>query len=399
MLSVVLSLALRALWTFDAGAHVWATPAASNGRVYVGTAMGDLYALDERTGQKIWEAALGANPNAFYGYPRGIVGGIATQYDVVYAASGSCVAAGFDAYTGHEIWRARVCSIARYDDVYAAPVIVDGLMLIGINMIDDKPTDRGREIALDAASGKMHWIFHPQRYDGTGTGISTRPAVDAVAGLAFIGTGNPTPMNDPPPGRDPGSDSIIAFDPKTGVERWSFGPVHPHDAQDLDMFASPNLFTVNGRDVVGDINKDGTYYALDALTGRLIWKTSIPFSGYVVAVGTPAQGDGMLFVPLYGPTGITPLHARGALVALEQSSGRERWRYRGDGMYEAPVFAGGIVYVTETNGRLVALDARSGKLLARIHVGGTLIGHGAAIDGNVIFVAHNTEVTAYQTTR
>ena len=397
MLVVVLALMLRELWTFDAGAHVWATPSASSGHVYVGTATGDLYALDERTGLRIWEATLGANPNTFYGYSRGIVGGIATQYDVVYAASGSCVAAGFDANDGREIWRTHICSVARNDDVYAAPVVVDGLVLIGIDMIGDQPTDRGREIALDATSGKIHWTLFPQRYSGTGTGISTRPAVDAADDLAFIGTGNPTPMNNPPTGSDPGSDSIIAFEPATGRERWSFGPVHPHDTQDLDLFASPNLFTVHGRDAVGDIDKDGTYYTVDALSGRLIWQTRIPFPGYVAAVGTPAQGDGMLFVPLYGPIGITPLHAAGSLVALDQSSGQQRWRYRGGGMYEAPVYSGGVVYVTETDGWLVGLDARSGKLLARLHVGGELIGHGAAVDGDILLVVHDTKVTAYRT--
>jgi outer membrane protein assembly factor BamB len=388
----LLAFVLHLLWNFHAGAYLTATPAISAGRVYEGASSGVLYALDERTGKQLWKATLGANPNETYGHPRGIVGGVAVADGVVYAASGSCIAGAFDAVTGRELWKTKICSIARYDDVYAAPAVADGLVFVGIDILGDMPTDRGREIALDAATGRIRWTFYPQRYRGTGAGISTRAAIDSALGLAFIGTGNPTPAASPPSGPDVGSDSIIALRLRTGALHWSFGPVHPHDAYDEDMFASPNLFDAGGRTLIGEVNKDGTYYALGARTGRLVWKTAIPSHGYTLAIGTPAQGAGMLFVPLYSPgkTAVT----RGALVALGERSGRERWRFSGAGMYEAPVYAGGVVYVTETNGRLDALDARTGRLITRVDFGGRFFGHGPSAAGNTLFVAHGTTVTA-----
>jgi outer membrane protein assembly factor BamB len=393
---VFAALAFHALWTFDAGSHVWATPAVAKGRVFVGTSNGDVFALDERTGAVSWKAALGANPDQFYGYPRGIVGGVAVSGGDVFAASGSCIAAGFDARDGRELWRTHVCDVSKNDDVYAAPVVANGSVLVGIDMIGDKPTDRGREIGIDAAVGRVRWMLYPERYSGTGTGISTRAAFDPVVDLAFIGTGNPTPMDHPPPGPDVGSDSIVAFDPRTGRERWAFGPVHPHDAQDLEFFASPNLFESNGERLIGDIDKDGTYYALDELTGHLVWKTHVRFAGYELAIGTPAQGDGKLFVPIYSPMGSSGSRAQGALVALSESGGRELWRFTGAGVYESPVYADGIVYATETNGNLDALDARTGKRLASLNVGSHFFGHGAAIDGRTLFVANDARVTAYR---
>jgi outer membrane protein assembly factor BamB len=394
MLLFVLAIALQALWSFDAGSHIWATPAVAYGHVYVGSSNGDLFALDERTGALIWEAHLRASANFLYGFARGIVGGVAVDGNVVYAASASCVAAAFDAQTGLELWRTKICSTAANDDVYAAPVVASGLVLIGIDVIGDDPTSRGREIALDAATGKRRWTFSPVRYAGTGSGISTRAAVDAAEELAVIGTGNPTPMNSPPPGPDPGSDSIIALDAHYGSVRWSYGPVYRHDTQDRDMFASPNLFQIGGRKAVGEIGKDGVYYTLDEQTGRLVWKRVLQLPGYyTLAIGTPAEGDGLIFVPLYSPG--SGRRSVGAIVALDERTGVTRWRFAGAGMYEAPVYARGDVYVTQTTGRLDALDASTGALLARVTVRGKLFGHGPAYDDGRLFVAHSTRVTAY----
>ncbi len=43
--------------------------------------------------------------------------------------------------------------------------------------------------------------------------------------------------------------------------------------KDADVGASPNLWTSNGRDLVGAGDKAGVYHALDRDTGQVVWET------------------------------------------------------------------------------------------------------------------------------
>jgi len=246
---------LQRRWRFLADSRVTSTPTIAGGIVYAGTWKGGVVALDERDGHLLWSALLGAGPYWYYGGPRGVIGSIAVADGVAYAVSGACEAGAFDARTGRERWRTKICDTSKNDDTYASPVVVDGKVLLGIDVIVDLPTDRGREIALDARTGRLVWTLYPQLYAGTGAGISATPAVDAARGLAYIGTGNPTPMRDPPPGPDAYADSLLAVDVGSGQIEWTFGPVNPHDTHDFDFFASPNRFVSGGRRLVGEANK------------------------------------------------------------------------------------------------------------------------------------------------
>ncbi len=197
MLAVLLAVAFTHLWTHVE--HGWAlgTPTIAHGIVYEGTTLGDVLALDERDGRMLWRVSLGANPDETYGSPRGVISSIAVAARIAYAISGSCKAAAFDALRGIILWQRRICSTARNDDAYASPVLAGGRVLFGIDVIADRTTDAGREVALNAATGLPAWSFSPVRYRGTGGGISSTPALDSARGLAVVGTGNPTPMRSP----------------------------------------------------------------------------------------------------------------------------------------------------------------------------------------------------------
>ena len=363
--------------------------------MYVGTWAGSVLALDAATGRLRWSNELGANPDETYGETRGVISSIAVANGVAYAASGSCRAGAFDAQTGRTLWERTICSVARNDDTYATPVVLRGVVMFGISILDDRPTDRGRIVALDARTGALRWQLFPQRYLGTGTGISATPIVDAN-GIGYVGTGNPTPRSSPPAGPDPYSESILAFDVDTGQIRWAFGPVHPHDTHDRDLFASPNEFLIGGgarsRAIVGEGGKDATYYAVYANDGHLIWKTSVdPQDPFAQIIGTAACGDGRIFVPVYA--------SHGALVALSQSDGHVLWRRQLPGIYEGPALAGGVVFVTAVDGALFAFDAVNGRLLRTLHVGGRFYGRGPSVFGTRLYVASAQSVHVYEIER
>ena len=136
------------------------------------------------------------------------------------------------------LWHRRVCSTGRNDDAFASPAIGDGRALFSIDVIADRPTDAGREIALNAATGAPVWSFSPLRYRGTGGGISGTPAIDARRGRRVA--------------------------------------------------------------AVGDTLKSSRYVMLDELSGALIWQRQLePATRWMQSIGTPASTGGVVVVPLY----------------------------------------------------------------------------------------------------
>jgi polyvinyl alcohol dehydrogenase (cytochrome) len=386
---LVAALRLHPLWSYHAQRWITSTPTVVSGLVYVGTWRGDVVALDASTGKVRWVANLGANPDEFYGQTRGVTSSIAVSKGVAYAVSGSCRAGAFDARTGAKLWVRTICSIARNDDTYATPVVANRLVLFGIDILGDRPTDRGSLLALDARTGATRWQLFPQRYVGTGTGISATAVIDVTRDIGYVGTGNPTPISSPPPGPDAYSESILAFDLRNGAIVWAYGPVHPHDLHDNDLFASPALFTVNGRAIVGEGGKDGIYYAVDARSGKLVWRTVVePGDPYAAVIGAAAFAGGRIFVPVFAG-------AHGALVALGARDGKVIWSRQLGGVYEAPALWQNVVFDVNVNGTLVALDAASGRRLLTMQLRGHSYGRGPRVDGSTLYAAAGPTLTAY----
>ncbi len=247
---------------------------------------------------------------------------------------------------------------------------------------------------MDALTGVPAWSFSPLRYRGTGGGISTTPAVDSARGLAVIGTGNPTPMRSPPAGRDPYTDSVIAFEARSGRWRWAT-QLLAHDANDFDIFASPSLFQLNVGSkripAVGDTLKNSRYVMLDELTGKIIWQRQlVPPMRWMQSIGNPASSGGTIVVPLF--------HAPndGQLVALRANDGAILWRVHTNGIYEAPVIWHRTVLAAEAGGAIAAFALGNGARQGRLPVGSELYGHGLALDGDTLFIAGRGKFWAYR---
>jgi outer membrane protein assembly factor BamB len=101
------------LWTFQTGNMTESSPAVANGVVYVGADDSNLYALDGKTGAKLWSARL-----------EHYVDSPAVANGVVYVASSFNVYA-VNARTGAKLWVYKV----GYN-VYGAAV-ANGMVYIG----------------------------------------------------------------------------------------------------------------------------------------------------------------------------------------------------------------------------------------------------------------------------
>ncbi len=142
-------------------------------------------------------------------------------------------------------------------------------------------TDYGENLnrRLDLEAKDMEKYRDTWRYGGGS--IYTTPAIDEQRGLIYIGTGNPSPQMDDStrPGDNLHTVSLVALDLETGKLRWYYQQV-PHDRWGYDVASPPILFTTlhDGKkvDAVGQASKLGWFFIHDRETGELI-RRSAPF--------------------------------------------------------------------------------------------------------------------------
>jgi outer membrane protein assembly factor BamB len=101
----------------------------------------------------------------------------------------------------------------------------------------------------------------------------------------------------------------------------------------------------------------GLVFAVDAVSGRVVWKRQ--FSGCVAA--SAAVGNGVLYVGFMDPPpcrGTAPSF----LAALDERTGKTLWRFRAGVIETPPLLAGGRVYFGSWDQKVYAVDARTGRL-------------------------------------
>lgn len=338
------------LFTFRVGAAIRTRPLVHRGAVYFGSADGNVYAIDAKSGVERWRHATGG----------AVVSSAAAGDELVYIASRDGQLYCFSASDGTVRWRyrfgAELGAQNYWDHVLSSPTVQGGRVFIG--------GGDGMLVALDAASGAVRWKFD------AGARIRSTPAV--AAGLVVVGTM---------------AGHVVAVDAASGQARWSFatdGASHAFADQGNDttsVFAAPTvagaLVTIGAR--------DGQLYALDLATGKLAWRSTHDGSSWILSTAydgsTLYVGSGSaLIVQAADPaTGVERwrFKTRGAvfssitiardtllfsdfagmLYAVDSRSGASRWQFPlGSRSFATPVVADGIVYAGSDSGVLVALS-------------------------------------------
>jgi polyvinyl alcohol dehydrogenase (cytochrome) len=353
-------------WEVDGLVGVSGTPAIAGDTAYFGDWNGTVWAVHLDTGQELWHTPIAG------GF---IVAAPTVTDDAVFIADGHTLYR-LDRATGAIQWQA-VTNESPLAQINASPVVVDDLVLQGTASIQDAvgaadQVFRGSLGAYDLASGQEKWRFYATNGDatgGSGVGIWSTPAIDTRRGLLFVGTGNTS--SEP---TAPLADSLLAIDYKTGALKWStqFTPidVFPNGSpvgKDVDVGASPNLWTSNGRDFVGVGDKGGVYHALDRDTGKVAWQTPLTPGGFFGGIiGSASFVDGELVIPSNGGELSTNTPTNVARVfALDPATGSIKWTSADfPGMIFAPVSSvPGVAFVGTDQGTMAALDSGTGKQL------------------------------------
>lgn len=137
-------------------------------------------------------------------------------------------------------------------------------------------------------------------------------------------------------------------------------------------------------------NISGQMRALDAKTGRVVWRQSL---GYKTAA-SPAVGDGVVYMPLMSKKGAEPGPNTGAVVALDAETGEEIWRFETGAVESSPLLLDGVLYFGTFDHKLYALNAKSKKVLWSFSTGDAVKGGPAYWNGSIFTGSYDGKVYA-----
>jgi polyvinyl alcohol dehydrogenase (cytochrome) len=385
---------LQLKWTWSTTA-VTSTPVVRAGSVYFGDWQGNVVALDAKTGKETWRVA-GSNQVV----PE-ISGSLTVTDDAIYSGGDNAMLYRLTPKTGMFDWSVQLDD-GGSSRTYDSPALIGNIVIAGVGSyqnINPTTTDdknkpfRGSVVARDIATGAELWKFSTT--DDTGSSVVSSPAIDPARKRVFIGTGqNYT-------GDSPYADSLLALDYETGKRVWSMQfttndiySLAMLDGPDKDVLATPLLFSVDGRDLVGACDKGGNYYVLDR-DGKSVWAKKLTEGGHHGGVmGSPAYANGVIFVcsgdfttdMTFGAGQDGP--AKSVLLALKAGDGSTLWSAPIDGAcYGAVSHANGVVYLPTVSGHLRAFDAANGNPLWDRELGGSSAGGVSIVDG-MLYVSY-----------
>lgn len=337
---------------------------AVDGVIYAESDDAHLYAVDARTGRRLWEA--GPAVNALMGDP--VVGphlvyvtagdtGFSFSQVLKYAASkgshslvrglGYSAIYAYDRTTGRLVWRQDFRGNAM-----PTPVLWHGVVY--------EPTGGGNLWAFDAATGRRLWKTSLGGFDSMSS-----PAVwtDPATGRASILVGTSDANN------------LVSVDAATGRVLWK-------QPTGLNIFNtgmgdnSPAVDETRGvvvQDSVVDFNpSDKTVnlavYAVNARTGAVLWATKLGRGA-----APPAYKAGVAMI--HNGTVYVGSPVTSSLYALDETTGKVLWQFHYPAAGPAGAGRGGAVYAdgvlwTATGPSLYAFNPVTGRELGHFSPGG-----------------------------
>jgi len=323
-------------------ASLEAAPVAVGGMLYFTGAYAKVYAVDGTTGEVKWTfdpKTWQHNPikmNFGFGANRGV----AYDNGKIFSAALDGRLFALDARTGEKLWEVETTDPKGGQTVTSAPRTFNGKVIIGQGGADFGM--RGYVTAYDQATGKQLWRFFlvpgtaeqnkgdpimemaaktwsAELGGGMGKGGGGGPwdsiTFDKELNRVYIGTANAYDYD--PEKRSPGhgdnlfTASIVALDADSGKYAWHY-QVNPRDSWDFDCTQQMTLATLpiggRPRKVLMQAPKNGFFYVLDRQTGKVISAGQVGKQNWAKAIdiktGRPIENANIRYET--GPTTIYP---------------------------------------------------------------------------------------------
>ena len=394
---------LKAKWTMQLPAALAAGPTIVDGVIYVGDWDGFFYAIDAKTGGKIWQTFVGMAPapdNPICQSAIGVTSQAVVIGDVVYVGGGDSAVYALDKVTGSQRWRVELADPASGSYLWSSVAAYNNALYIGIASLGDCPLVRGALVRIDLANPQeplFRWLApeDPTEEEDTGAGVWLTPAIDTSTDTVFVTTGTGNQISE----RGLWGGTMLSFDATTlEMKNYFFLPTNSLE-DDIEWGSSVTLFeSSQGMPMAAATGKDGILYAQHREDLAPAWQT-------VLAVGciAPELGCGSLSTPAFdGHTLFVGAGAApdadvdsGSVYAIDPDNGAILWRRLLNGTVIAPVtLANGLVYVSTLKG-LEVFEAKTGE---RLFKGPPVtIFSQAAVSGGVVYSTQaNGQVVAWE---
>jgi alcohol dehydrogenase (cytochrome c) len=448
---------LAPVWTFQTGVsgNFEASPIVYDGVLYYAGPLNNAWAVNARTGKRIW-AYRRVLPQGLKVCCGPVNRGFAAWHDRLYMATLDAHLVALEMKTGRIIWDIELADFRLGYASTGAPLLVNDKLIVGI--AGGEYANRGFIDAVDPASG--HRIWRTWTVPGPGEpGSETWPAnvlerggaptwqtgtFDPELNTLYWGTGNPNPDwdGDSREGDNLYAASLLALDADTGTLKWYY-QFTPHDTHDWDATEVPVLGTlpIGGqlRKVIMFANRNGFFYVIDRLTGKVISGTPFMDQNWATGIGADGRpqelpghvpteagtitcpdwfgGTNFMFPSFNASTNTFFLTVRetcarfikraaptanvgdrtmggsvafvrkgwGALRAIDVLTGQKKWDVKYDGAGWAGVLAtaGGVVFSGDHEGNFIAVDSSTGTVLYTYQTGAPIFGSPATymLDG------------------
>lgn len=383
------------------------SPILSKGVLYSQDLASNVQAIEASSGDVLWTKK--------YELPDHGPNGVVVQGGMVFGATPTSAFA-LDQETGKQLWSVPLIRNEQ-EGIDMAPGYHDGIVYVSTVPVNVGEFYGAGGVgilwALDAKTGKKLWHFDtvPKGLWGkpdvnSGGGLWYTPAFDEK-GSMYFGVGNPAPFPGTPtepwgssrPGPNLYSDSLVKLDAKTGKLEWYYQQT-PHALADWDFQNPPILVGAGGKELVLGAGKSGWVVALDAKTGKPVWKVAVGkhnghdddgllamrgetsklktpetiYPGSLGGVIAPMATDGKsVFVPVdNSPLEIIdqtekgePGPLSGELVALNLKNGALEWKHEfpNAAAFGFTTVANDLVFSTTSDGNVQAFDTSSGQVV------------------------------------
>lgn len=275
-----------------------------------GPGLNSMYALDAKTGKKLW----------VYHFPGEAMPTAVYDQGFLYIGTGDGHMYKLDAVTGKLIFSTDLGSFVSM----SSPVLAGDYLYLG-------GTDPNYFYAVNKETGAIVWKMTIPKLVATGIGDCTPAyAGGLVIQEATVDTGNKA---------KPVANVLLALNAASGKIMWQqkfgSGPVPPAMKTATPMITGEKVF--EGSPVTGD------YYAFDLKTGRELWRVHL---GAQIRSGA-AVADGVAYVP----------YKSGDIAAIRVADGTLLAKKHLGGAFgpSSPVIVGGTLYVSNIYGWVIAI--------------------------------------------
>ena len=284
---------LTPVWTFSTGVvegHE-APPIVNNGVMFVATPMGQVIALNAKTGDEYWRYKRQLPDDLFQLHPTSR--GVGLWQDKLYLATTDDHVVALDAKTGKVLWDTKVQDYKKGQYLTLMPLVVDGKVIVGGS--GGEFGVRGYVVAFDANDGKELWRTFTIPGEGE-PGHDTWQGDDWKSGggsawmtgnydkdtkTIYWGVGNAAPW---PGATHPGDNlytsSVLGLDPDTGKIK-AFHQYHQNNSWDWDEVEAPMLIDLqrDGRSFKSLVHpgRDAILWVLERQPNRINYVAGWPF--------------------------------------------------------------------------------------------------------------------------